>query len=42
MSWAAIVKGKGGLTPDLTMKRDNYAKQIREINEKKARDKRDA
>ena len=42
VSWAAIVKGKGGLSPDLTMKRDNYARQIREINEKKAKDKKDA
>ena len=40
VSWAAIVKGKGGLNPDLTMKRDNYARQIRELNEKKAKDKK--
>ena len=42
VSWAAIVKGKGGLSPDLTMRRDNYAKQIREFNAKKAKDKKDA
>ena len=42
VSWAAIVKGKGGLGPDLTIKRDKYARQIRELNEKKAKDKRDA
>ena len=35
------MKGKGGLNPDLTMKRDNYARQIRELNEKKAKDKKD-
>ena len=42
VSWAAILKGKGGLNPDLTMKRDNYARQIKEFNEKKAKDERDA
>ena len=42
VSWAAIVKGNGGLSPDLTMRRDNYAKQIREFNAKKAKDKKDA
>ena len=35
-------QGKGGLCPDLTIKRDNYARQIKELNEKKARDKKDA
>ena len=29
---------KGGLSPDLTIKRDYYARQIREFNEKKAKD----
>ena len=42
VSWAAVVKGKGGLSPDFTVKRDNYARQIREINDKKAKDKKDA
>ena len=42
VSWAAIVKGKGGLGTDLTIKRDNYAMQIRELNEKRAKDRRDA
>ena len=40
VSWAAIVKGKAGLGPDLSEKRDNYAKQIRENNERKAQEKR--
>ena len=30
VSWAAIVKGKAGAGPDLSEKRDNYAKLIRE------------
>ena len=40
VSWVAIVKGKTGLGPDLSEKRDNYAKQIRENNERKAQEKR--
>ena len=40
VSWAAIVKGKAGLGPDLSEKRDNYAKQIRENNERKAQEKK--
>ena len=40
VSWAAIVKGKAGVGPDLSEKRDNYAKLIRENNERKAQEKR--
>ena len=40
VSWAAIVKGKAGVGPDLSEKRDNYAKLIRENNERKAQEKK--
>ena len=42
VSWAAIVKGKVGQGPDLSVKREAIAKQIRENNERKAREKREA
>ena len=42
VSWAAIVKGSAGVGPDLTVKRDAIARQIRENNGKRARDKREA
>ena len=42
VSWAAIVRGNTGEGPDLTAKRDAIAKQIRENNEKKARERREA
>ena len=35
VSWAAIVKGNAGVGPDLTVKREAIAKQIRENNERK-------
>ena len=42
VSWAAIVKGNTGTGPDLTVKRDAIAKQIKENNERKEREKREA
>jgi hypothetical protein len=42
VSWAAIVKGNVGGGPDLTVKREAIAKQIRENNERKAKEKREA
>ena len=41
-SWAAVVKGRTGTGPDLSAKRDSFAKQIRENNERKAREKKEA
>ena len=41
-SWAAVVKGRTGTGPDLSAKRDSFAKQIRENNERKARERKEA
>jgi hypothetical protein len=42
VSWAAIVKGTGGVDQEIVVKRDAFAKQIRENNERKSREKREA
>ena len=37
-----MVKGRVGTGPDLSAKRDSFAKQIRENNERKAQEKKEA
>ena len=40
VSWAAIVKGNAGVGPDLSVRREAIAKQIRENNERKPKERR--